>query len=178
MKNISILVPELSFMQAIADPQYLFTELNQYLISSGKKPIFNIKLVGAKREIKLNEGKFKIKTDMLLNEVKRTDLIFIPALSGDMQTAVNKNRILVPWITKHYAKGAEVASLCVGAFLLASTGLLKGKKCSTHWRMQDKFREMFPDVDLVDCSVITEESRIYSSGGGNTYWNLLLHLVE
>lgn len=178
MKNISILVPESSFLQSIADPQYLFTSLNQLFVSSGKKRIFNVQLVGTKRQVRLNEGMFKVQTDKLIKEVKKTDLIIIPALAGDMQTALNKNKTLIPWIIEQYAKGAELASLCVGAFLLASTGLLNGRKCSTHWRMQNTLREMYPEVEVVDCSVITEENRIYSSGGGNTYWNLLLHLVE
>lgn len=178
MKNVCVLVPESSFMQSIADPQYLFTALNQHLVSMGKRPMFNVLLVGQKKEIKLNDGMFKIKTDRLVNEVRKADLIFIPALTGDIQLAVIKNKDLVPWITRQYKKGAEIASLCVGAFLLASTGLLNGKKCSTHWGMQNKFRDMYPEVDVVDCSIITEENRIYSSGGGNTYWNLLLHLVE
>ncbi|MEO6168092.1 MAG: helix-turn-helix domain-containing protein, partial [Chitinophagales bacterium] len=63
-------------------------------------------------------------------------------------------------------------------FLLASTGLLDGKKCSTHWNSANEFRNMFPDVELVDGSIITEEHGIYSSGGANSYWNLLLYLVE
>ena len=42
----------------------------------------------------------------------------------------------------------------------------------------NEFRELFPEVELVDGSIITEEHRIYSSGGANSYWNLLLHLVE
>ncbi|HQY12011.1 MAG TPA: helix-turn-helix domain-containing protein, partial [Ferruginibacter sp.] len=71
-----------------------------------------------------------------------------------------------------------VASLCVGAFLLASTGLLNGKKCSTHWGFTNEFREMFPEVDVQDGSIVTEDNGIYSSGGANSYWNLLLHLVE
>jgi transcriptional regulator GlxA family with amidase domain len=66
----------------------------------------------------------------------------------------------------------------VGAFLLASTGLLNGKKCSTHWNQANEFRTMFPEVELVDGCIITEEQGIYSSGGANSYWNLLLYLVE
>jgi transcriptional regulator GlxA family with amidase domain len=178
MKNVSILVPESSVMQAIADPQYLFSAVNQFLLASGKMPLFRVQLVGVKKEVKLNEGIFSVHTDAQLKDVKKTDLIFIPALFGDMQSALNKNKELIPWITEHYAKGAEVASLCVGAFLLASTGLLNGKKCSTHWGFQNEFRDMFPEVELVDGSIITEEHRIYSSGGANSYWNLLLHLVE
>jgi len=178
MKTVSILVPESSVSQAIADPQYLFSAVNQFLAVSGKTPLFNVQLVGAKRQIKLNGGKFIIAPDKQLNEVEKTDLVFIPALFGDMQSAIKQNEKLIPWIVDQYNKGAEVASLCVGAFLLASTGLLNGKKCSTHWGFINEFREMFPDVDVVDGSVITEEHRIYSSGGANSYWNLLLHLVE
>lgn len=178
MKKVSILVPESSVMQAIADPQYLFTAANQFLLSAGRQPLFDVELVGASKEIKLNNGMFSVHTDRLLKDVKQTDLIFIPALLGDMTNAVAKNKSAIPWIISQYEKGAEVASLCVGAFLLASTGLLNGKKCSTHWGFQNEFREMFPDVEVVEGSIVTEENRIYSSGGANSYWNLLLYLLE
>jgi len=62
--------------------------------------------------------------------------------------------------------------------LLAATGLLAGKKCSTHWLSANEFRSMFPDVDLVDGSIISEDQGVYSSGGANSYWNLLLYLLE
>ena len=178
MKKVSTLVPEFSVMQAVADPQYLFTAANQFLLSAGKQPLFDVELVGTKKEIKLNGGMFSVRTDRLLKDVKTTDLVFIPALFGDMSSAVAKNKTVVPWIVEQYKNGSEVASLCVGAFLLASTGLLHGKKCSTHWGFQSEFREMYPDVEVVEGSIVTEEKRIYSSGGANSYWNLLLYLLE
>lgn len=178
MKKVSILVPESSVLQAIADPQYLFSAVNQFMAVSGKKPLFEVQLVGLKKEVKLNDGLYSVNTSQLLKDVEQTDLVVIPALFGDMKNAIELNKKLLPWINEQYKKGAEVASLCVGAFLLASTGLLDGKKCSTHWGFQNEFREMFPDVEVVDGSIITEEHRIYSSGGANSYWNLLLHLVE
>jgi transcriptional regulator GlxA family with amidase domain len=178
MKHISILVPETAVIEAIADPRYLFTAVNQFLLSTGKPALFKVQLVGIKKEIKLENSLFSVHTDMLLKDVKKTDLVFIPALSGDMKKALELNKVLVPWIIAQYKKGAEVASLCIGAFLLASTGLLNGKKCSTHWNSANEFRTMFPDVELVDGSIITEENGLYSSGGANSYWNLLLYLVE
>lgn len=178
MKNVSILVPETAVLQAIADPQYLFSAVNQFMTASGRQPLFNVQLVGLKKTITLNNGLYTVNTTQLLEDVGKTDLIVIPALFGDMKTAVEANEKVVPWIKEQYANGAEVASLCVGAFLLAATGLLDGKKCSTHWGFQNEFREMYPDVEVVDGSILTEESRIYSSGGANSYWNLLLHLVE
>ena len=68
--------------------------------------------------------------------------------------------------------------MCIGAFLLASTGLLNGKECSSHWKTAYEFREMFPDVKLVDGRIVTEQDGLYSSGGATSYWSLLLYLVE
>lgn len=171
-------MPDFCVMQAVADPQYLFTQVNQFLIAASRAPLFEVELVGAKKEMKLNGGMFSIRTDVQLKDTRKTDLVVIPALSGDMKQAIAVNKNLVPWIKKQYDKGAEVASLCVGAFLLGATGLLNGKKCSTHWGFTNEFREMYPEVDVVDGSIVTEEKRVYSSGGANSYWNLLLHLVE
>lgn len=178
MKKITILVPEYSVIQAIADPQYCFDMANRYLTIQDRDPLFHIELVGIKREIKLNDGLYSIHPDRLLHEVHRTDLLIIPALFGNISRALDANKNLIPWIVDQYRKGAELASLCVGAFLLASTGLLDGKRCSTHWGFTDKFREMFPEVQVQDGSIVTEESGIYSSGGAHSYWNLLLYLVE
>jgi len=171
-------VPEYSVMQAIADPQYLFTAVNNFLLVAGKQPLFDVELVGAKKEVILNNGLYVVSTSRQLKEIKKTDLVIIPALFGDMATAIEMNKALLPWIEEQYDNGAEVASLCVGAFLLAATGLLNGIKCSTHWGFINEFREMYPEVEVVDGSIVTEEKRLYSSGGANSYWNLLLYLVE
>lgn len=171
-------MPESAVMQAIADPQYLFSAVNQFLQMSDKQPLFKVELVGARKQIKLSQGKFSVFPDKLLNEVRTTDIVFVPALFGDMKTAIEQNSELIPWIQKQYLNGAVVASLCVGAFLLAATGLLDGKKCSTHWGFQSEFREMYPMVEVIEGNIVTEEKNIFSSGGANSYWNLLLHLVE
>ncbi len=178
MKIISILVPETAVTEAVADPHYIFNVANQFLQASGKPALFAVQLVGEKREIKLNGSLFSVHVDKVLSEVQHSDLIFIPAISGDVQTALQLNQNLVPWIVSQHRNGAEVASLCMGAFLLASTGLLSGKKCSTHWSATNEFRLLFPDVEVVDGSILTDEHGIYSSGGANSYWTLLLYLLE
>lgn len=178
MKNVSILILETAVIEAIADPHYMFKAVNQFLQASGKKPLFKVQLVGLKKEVKLENSLYSVHTEKLLKEIKKTDLIFIPAISGDIKTALELNKAFIPWIKEQYAKGAELASLCIGSFLLASTGLLNGKKCSTHWNSANEFRALFPEIEVVDGSILTEENGIYSSGGANSYWTLLLHLVE
>jgi transcriptional regulator GlxA family with amidase domain len=178
MKTVSILIPETAVLPAIVDPRYMFTAVNEFLKSAGKQPLFNVQLVGLSKEVKLNDGLFSVHTDAVVKNAGKSDLIIIPAISGDLNHAIKRNREFYPWIVKQYKEGAEVASLCLGAFLFASTGLLNGKKCSTHWLFANDFRAMFPEVTLVDEKIITEQNGLYSSGGANSYWNLLLHLVE
>jgi transcriptional regulator GlxA family with amidase domain len=178
MKHISILVPYEAVPAAIVDPRYMFTTINMFLAQAGKEPVFDVQLVGLTRQVPLIGGTFAVNTDRLCSEITKTDLVVIPAISGDLKTAIALNQELLPWITDQYNNGAEVVSLCIGAFILASTGLLNGKECSTHWLFANEFREMFPEVTLTDGSIITEVDGLYSSGGAASYWNVLLHLIE
>jgi transcriptional regulator GlxA family with amidase domain len=178
MKTVSILVPETAVLAAIVDPRYMFTAVNEFLKSQNKQPLFNVQLVGLTKEVKLSEGLFSVHVDATLKTAKKPDLVIIPAISGHLETAVKKNKDFLPWVVKQYKDGAEVASLCLGAFLLAATGLMDGRQCSTHWLFVNEFRDMFPEVKLVDQKVVTDQQGLYSSGGASSYWNLLLHLVE
>lgn len=178
MKNIIILALEGAVPASIVDPRYMFTAANQLLQNSGKKQVFKIQIAGLSREVKLNDGVFTVNTDLLLQDVKRADLIIIPALSGNMKNAIEINNEFIPWIVEQYKSGSEAASLCIGAFLLAATGLLKGKQCSTHWLYANEFKSMFPDVKLAGDKIVTDQKGLYSSGGASSYWNLLLYLVE
>lgn len=156
----------------------MFSMVNDFLVESGKEKLFDISLAAHSKEMKLDDGIFSIKIDAVLEEVKETDLVIIPPMSGDMEEGISLNKASIPWISQQYKKGAEIASLCVGAFLLAETGLLKGKECSTHWQTAFDFRRLFPDVNLVDEKIITDFNGLYTSGGSNSYWNLLVYLVE
>lgn len=178
MKTVSILILETSVPAAIVDPRYMFSAVNEFYKSAGHQPFFKIQLVGLSKEVKLNDGLFTVHPDVLLKDVKKTDLIIIPAIGGDVKLAIKKNKDFLPWIVQQYKAGAEVASLCIGAFILASTGLLKGKECSTHWLFTNDFKEMFPDVKLVSDKTVTAQHGLYSSGGATSYWTLLLYLVE
>lgn len=177
MKHISIIVSKGAILGNVEGPRQVFTEANQYLESTGRSPLFEVQLVSFSKEAQLNDGLYTISTKSV-NEIKKTDLIIIPAMYGDLQKAIEINKDFIPWIVKQYQSGAEVASLCLGAFLLASTGLMNGKKIATHWLAANYFRKMFPDVNLLEDKIITDENRIYSSGGAYSSLNLILYLVE
>jgi len=99
-------------------------------------------------------------------------------LNHNYEKAVKSNQPLVDWMVKQYKDGAEIASICTGAFLLASTGLLDGRSCSTHWAVAESFRNKFPKVDLQTDRLITDENGIYTNGGAYSFLNLMIYLVE
>ncbi len=177
MKHISIIVTKGAILGNIEGPRQVFAEVNNLMSSSNKPPLFEINLVGLSNESQLNDGLYTISTS-LLTDIEKTDLIIIPAMYGDLRKAIELNKDFIPWILKQYKLGAEIASLCLGAFLLASTGLLKGRKCATHWLAANAFRKMFPDIQLVEDKIITDEQGIYCSGGAYSSLNLILYLVE
>jgi transcriptional regulator GlxA family with amidase domain len=178
MKHISILIPKAAILGSLEGSRQLFTQVNEFFKARGENPLFKVQLVGLSKETPLSGGSFTANADVLIDDVKKTDLIIIPAIDGEIHAAIERNSAFIPWIIKQYKGGAEVASLCLGAFLLASTGLLSGRKCATHWMAANEFRKMFPDVELVTEKIITDEQGIYSSGGAFSYLNLILHLIE
>lgn len=178
MKHISILVPRGAILGSLEGSRQLFTEVNHFFKAKGEPPLFKVQLIGLSKETPVSGGLFTVHADAVLENIKKTDLVIIPAIDGEIKNALEENRDFIPWIIKQYKGGAEVASLCLGAFLLASTGLLKGRKCATHWMAANAFRVMFPDVNLVTEKIITDEQGIYSSGGAFSYLNLILYLIE
>lgn len=178
MKHISILVPEGVILGSLEGTRQLFSQVNEFFKVKGAPPIFIVQLVGLTKQTTAAGGLFTVNCNTVIDEVKKTDLIVIPALDGDLQAAIERNKSFIPWIVEQHHKGAEIASLCLGAFLLASTGLLNGKKCATHWMATNAFRAMFPEVNLVTEKIITDDRGIYSSGGAFSYLNLILYLIE
>jgi transcriptional regulator GlxA family with amidase domain len=178
MKQVYILILEDGVLASIVDPHTIFAGVNGFLQSAGKPPIFNIQFVGQTRSVNFMNTRFSVNADLTIAEAKQADLILVPAVSGDFLETVKKNEAFIPFIIDQYKKGAEVASLCCGAFMLAATGLLNGKEMSSHWASAELFRQTFPEVTLVDGRIVTEHQGLYSSGGATSYWNLLLHLVE
>jgi transcriptional regulator GlxA family with amidase domain len=179
MKHISILVPHgHSSLPNIDGTHQIFTEVNKVRARMGKDPLFTVKLVGITKETSQRDGMYIINPEALIKDVKKTDLIIIPAIHGDPKKIIEDNKVLLPWIIDQYKGGSEIASLCIGVFFLAATGLLEGKQCATHWSSVNEFRKMYPGVTVVDDKILTEEDGIYTSGGAYSYLNLLLHLVE
>src|SRR3954447_25386790 len=115
MKHISILVPEGAILGSLEGSRQLLSQVNEFYKAKEQPPLFKVQLVGLSRGTKLSGGLFTVNTEQVIDEVAKTDLIIIPALDGEIKSAVERNRAFIPWIIKQYKDGAEIASLCMGA---------------------------------------------------------------
>ena len=180
MKRLTIVVPEGegNNISGIVGSYKIFTRANCYKKQSDGKHLFKIEVAGISKKVEYFDGLFSVKPHTHISSIAKTDLIIIPSLNHNYQKALKKNAPLIDWIEQQYNKGAEVASICTGTFLLAASGLLDGKNCSTNWAVAEKFRRMFPAVNLQIDKLITDEKGIYTNGGAYSFLNLIIYLVE
>lgn len=177
MKHVTILVPkgELN-LSSVTGTFEILTRANAYWQQIGNPPLMEIHIAGLVRELKLDDGFFSV-YPANINHIRKTDLLIIPSVSYDSDM-IEENAAMITWIIEQYKAGAEIGCMCSGAFLLAATGLLDGRSCCTHWRLSTDFRQLFPNVHLQTDKLITAEKGIYTNGGGYSFLNLLLFLVE
>ncbi|MEO6405505.1 MAG: helix-turn-helix domain-containing protein [Ferruginibacter sp.] len=179
MKHLTILVPDGdNNLSSITGTYEIFKKANEYWKAQGKKELFTIQLAGISKQVEYSEGLFTVKPHTNISGITKTNLIIIPSLNHNYQKSVKGNKQLIDWIAQQYKGGAEIATICTGAFLLASSGLLDGKSCSTHWSVTDNFRSMFPKVNLQTDKLITDENGIYTNGGAYSFLNLVIYLIE
>ncbi|MGV3764868.1 MAG: GlxA family transcriptional regulator [Chitinophagaceae bacterium] len=180
MKHITILVPEGegNNLSSIVGAYKILTRANAFRKQNGGSALFSIQLAGNKKKIAFHEGVFTVQPHVGIRSIQKTDLVIIPSVNHQYEEAIKRNRPMINWIEKQYHSGAAIASICTGAFLLAASGLLNGKRCSTHWAAENNFRRMFPEVDLQPDQLITDEKGIYTNGGAFSFLNLMIYLVE
>jgi AraC family transcriptional regulator, transcriptional activator FtrA len=81
-------------------------------------------------------------------------------------------------LRKAHARGARLLSICSGTFVLAATGLLDGKRATTHWRYADVLQRMFPRITVDPAVLYVDEGQILTSAGSAAGLDLCLHLVR
>lgn len=179
MKTIAVLLTKKYRPLSIAAILDVFETVNSYYQEQEGQPYFDIRLVRTDDDIQhpnLHDGYEPV----TLSSIDNSHLILIPAFTstGDMATFVQDNHAFIPWICEQYETGSEIASFCTGAFLLAATGLLNGRKATTHVNAARMFAHYFPEVLLQEDKVVTDDNGIYTSGGATSTFHLLLYLLE
>jgi transcriptional regulator GlxA family with amidase domain len=179
MKRLTILVPDgENNLSSIVGAYKIFSRANEHWKKCHGMERLRIELAGASASNEFYGGLFSVRPHTTIAMIERTDLIIVPSLNHEYDAAIAENGTLISWLSNQYRNGAEIASICTGAFLLAAAGILEGKTCSTHWAASEVFRQRFPNITLKTERLITSESGIYTNGGAYSFLNLILYLVE
>ena len=155
-----------------------FLVANEYLAAQGRPPGFSVRTLAVTREVRLDDGRITVQADAVLDEAGAVDICIAPPLLGSVSDVVLNNRVLIEWLARHHRGGGEVASLCMGAALLAAGGLLDGQEAVVHWAAQGMYAQLFPEVQWVSDRVVMAGEGIYTSGGAFSAAHLVLHLIE
>ncbi len=111
-------------------------------------------------------------------DIKHTDIIIVPAPGWDLLDEIARNSALVPWLKKWHARGAYIAGVCSGVAFLAECGMLDGKQATTHWGVAEVMRARYPKVNWKTDEFVTEDGKLFCSGGVYASIDLSLYLVE
>ena len=180
MKKVTILAPYNTMATTIFGPMDILNQAGRLwnrVTKSPQTPFFDVMIASADGQPIRSVNNIYIQPHCSIEDVQQTDLIVISSATY-IQEILEKNPELVPWIRHHYDRGAHVASICTGVFLLSETGLLDGKSATLHWGFADIFRKRYPQVKLRQDQMYIDHGRLYCSAGVNAGLDLSLYLVE
>lgn len=120
-------------------------------------------------------GGIRISADATLAQLDRADTIVIP---GWRDVDEPPPDALLRKLRSAHRRGARIASICSGVFVLAAAGLLEGREVTTHWRYARTLAERHPSLRVQDNALYVDEGRILTSAGSAAGLDMLLHLVR
>ncbi|KES03787.1 AraC family transcriptional regulator [Streptomyces toyocaensis] len=120
-------------------------------------------------------GAFQIQVPYRLDALTEADTVIVPAHAGFLDPPPN---LVVTALRDAAARGARMASMCVGAFTLAATGLLDGHKATTHWQYADELTRRHPRVAVDSGVLFVDNGDLITSAGVAAALDLCLHLVH
>jgi transcriptional regulator GlxA family with amidase domain len=181
MKQITVLLLDQMFSSTAAGPMEVFRHaglLWNILTGTQKAPRFRVTTASADGRPVNCDGGIQIRPNIALQDVGETDLIFVPAAWLSIDGVAQLNAPIVRWLKKRSDRGVAVASVCSGVGLVAATGLLDGKRATTHWGLAERFRQRYPRVKWMPELMVTEDHGFYCGGGVNASLDLSIYLVE
>jgi transcriptional regulator GlxA family with amidase domain len=119
----------------------------------------------------------RVTPDYSFDNVPRVDILVIPSTETSMSADL-ENAPLMKWLAKTADGAKYVVTVCDGAFPLAATGALNGRKATTFPSDRDKLAEMFPDIDVLYDAQFVSDGKFITSVGGALSYEPALYLVE
>lgn len=181
MIEITVLLLDQMFSSTAIGPMEVFRHAGSLwngLTGTKPEPRFRVNAATADGGPVRCDGDIHIQPNVALQDVGKTDLIFVPSTGPNVEDVLRRNALIVPWLKRRSTRGVAIASVCSGVGLIAAAGLLDGKRATTHWGLVERFRELYPRVKWMPELMVTEDRGLYCGGGVNASLDLSIYLVE
>ena len=181
MIDVTVLLLDQTFSSTAVGPMEVFRHAGSLwnrLTGKPEKPRFQVRTASQDGRPVLCDGPIHIQPMTAIQNIRHTDLIFIPTTGLSIDDVVERNASVVPWLKRWQKRGVAIASVCSGVGLVAATGMLDGKRATTHWALAERFRQKYPKVKWIPELMVTEDGNFYCGGGVHAALDLSLYLVE
>jgi len=181
MVNVTVLFLDGTFSSTAVGPMEVFRHagtLWNVLTGARPDPRFRVTTASLDGRAVHCDGGIRIRPDAAIADIRKSELIFIPTTGLNFDDVLDRYAPAVPWLRRWLKRGASIASVCSGVGLVAATGMLDGKRATTHWALADLFRQKYPRVKWMPELMVTEDSGFYCGGGVHAALDLSLYLVE
>ena len=181
MIDVTVLILDGTFSSTAIGPMEVFRHTGAlWNMFAGKRevPRFLVTTASVNGRAVRCDGPIHIRPAAALKDIRKTEIIFIPSTGPSLDDVVERNAEVLPWLRRWHKRGAAIASVCSGVGLMAASGMLDGRRATTHWGLAEDFRRKYPKVRWMPELMLTEDGGFYCGGGVNASLDLSLYLVE
>ena len=172
-KTIAILACPGVQMLDVSGPLDVFAEANR----QSRKPHYLLQVVGTSaRAIESSSGMRLLPSLSIFEEIKGLHTLLVAGAPGIAQAPVNRSAI--DWVRRHARRARRYGSICSGAFTLAATGLLEGRRIATHWNVADELQQRYPGLTVEPDALYVRDGPVCTAAGVTAGMDLALALVE
>ena len=138
---------------------------------------FKVSTVAQSRGMITTRNGLKVQPDYAFSDAPAFDILIIPGGYGAEEIEIHNDKV-IEWIQERSKEVKLVASVCTGAFLLAKSGLLDGKRATTHWMDTDRLAREFPQVTVQPSVKFVDEGTVITAGGISAGINMSFHIIK
>jgi len=162
-------------VSSVTGPLEILSLANSFVAPQGA---MDLSILGESDQQISCANKLTLTAHNTINNVDQTDIIIIGAIGKPSEKSFHIRPETLNWIRHQHQQGAQIVSICTGAFVLAATGLLDNKQATTHWACERVFKTLFPKVLLQVNALLTQDGSVFCSGGASAYQDMTLFLIR
>jgi len=176
IRGVELLVFPLVQLLDVTGPLQVFASANDFVLEAGGRPPYDLKVVARSGARVTASAGLGLSTLPLPLAGAAVDTLMVAGGQGVEAAAADP--MIIDWVQTRARKARRIASVCTGAFLLAASGLLDGRRAATHWSYCDQLARRFPKVRVESDPIFVRDGPVWSSAGVTAGIDLALALVE